>query len=100
MLLNAYGWWKVSQITYIIALAAFGLGTAVVPGRAVRLRQPAPRPQAAAAKAPAIEQITGHRPTPDAAGQAPTSARRRRPSAAGGSADRPSARRTALAQVR
>jgi hypothetical protein len=27
MLLNAYGWWKVSQITYIIALAAFGLGT-------------------------------------------------------------------------
>jgi hypothetical protein len=28
MLLNAYGWWKVSQITYIIALAMFGLGTA------------------------------------------------------------------------
>ena len=28
MLLNAYGWWKVSQITYIIALVAFGLGTA------------------------------------------------------------------------
>jgi hypothetical protein len=27
MLLNAYGWWKVSQITYIIALACFGLGT-------------------------------------------------------------------------
>jgi hypothetical protein len=27
MLLNAYGWWKVSQITYIIALAAFGLAT-------------------------------------------------------------------------
>jgi hypothetical protein len=26
MLLNAYGWWKVSQIAYIIALAAFGLG--------------------------------------------------------------------------
>jgi len=26
MLLNAYGWWKVSQITYIVALAAFGLG--------------------------------------------------------------------------
>jgi hypothetical protein len=26
MLLNAYGWWKVSQITYIIALAVFGLG--------------------------------------------------------------------------
>jgi hypothetical protein len=26
MLLNAFGWWKVSQITYIAALAAFGLG--------------------------------------------------------------------------
>jgi hypothetical protein len=26
MLLSAYGWWKVSQITYIISLAAFGLG--------------------------------------------------------------------------
>ncbi len=26
MLLNAYGWWKVSQITYIAALIAFGLG--------------------------------------------------------------------------
>ncbi len=27
ILLNAYGWWKVSQITYIISLVAFGLGT-------------------------------------------------------------------------
>jgi len=26
MLLNAYGWWKVSQITYIASLAAFALG--------------------------------------------------------------------------
>ena len=26
MLLNAFGWWKVSQITYIAALIAFGLG--------------------------------------------------------------------------
>ena len=26
MLLNAYGWWKVSQITYIAALVSFGLG--------------------------------------------------------------------------
>ena len=26
ILLNAYGWWKVSQITYIAALAALGLG--------------------------------------------------------------------------
>jgi hypothetical protein len=27
MLLNAYGWWKVSQITYVISLVMFGLGT-------------------------------------------------------------------------
>jgi hypothetical protein len=27
MLLNAYGWWKVSQIVYIISLVVFGLGT-------------------------------------------------------------------------
>ena len=27
MLLNAYGWWKVSQIVYIISLVAFGFGT-------------------------------------------------------------------------
>jgi hypothetical protein len=26
LLLNAFGWWKVSQITYIAALTAFGLG--------------------------------------------------------------------------
>ena len=26
MLLNAYGWWKVSQITYIISLVLFGFG--------------------------------------------------------------------------
>jgi hypothetical protein len=26
MLLNAFGWWKVSQITYIISLITFGLG--------------------------------------------------------------------------
>jgi hypothetical protein len=32
MLLNAYGWWKVSQITYIISLVAFGLGTVAALG--------------------------------------------------------------------
>jgi hypothetical protein len=26
MLLNAYGWWKVSQITYIAAIVSFVLG--------------------------------------------------------------------------
>jgi hypothetical protein len=35
MLLNAYGWWKVSQITYIISLVAFGLGTVAGLGSAV-----------------------------------------------------------------
>ena len=30
MLLNAFGWWKVSQITYIASLAAFGLGGLVL----------------------------------------------------------------------
>jgi len=34
MLLNAYGWWKVSQITYIISLAAFGLGALAAIGSA------------------------------------------------------------------
>jgi hypothetical protein len=28
MLLSAYGWWKVSQIVYIVSLVLFGLGTA------------------------------------------------------------------------
>ena len=39
MLLNAYGWWKVSQITYIISLVCFGLGglTAIGTGLALVL---------------------------------------------------------------
>jgi hypothetical protein len=32
MLLNAYGWWKVSQITYIASLIAFGLAGLVFIG--------------------------------------------------------------------
>jgi hypothetical protein len=32
MLLNAYGWWKVSQITYIASLVSFGLGGLVFLG--------------------------------------------------------------------
>jgi hypothetical protein len=35
MLLNAYGWWKVSQITYIISLVSFGLGALAAIGSAV-----------------------------------------------------------------
>jgi len=34
MLLNAYGWWKVSQITYIISLVMFGLGALAAIGSA------------------------------------------------------------------
>ena len=64
MLLNAYGWWKVSQITYIIALVMFGLGTVAAAGSLLgfaRIRRE--RPGAVVfASAPAIEQITqtGH----------------------------------------
>jgi hypothetical protein len=49
MLLNAYGWWKVSQITYIIALVAFGLGTVAGLGSIFLLafgRRNAPQPPA------------------------------------------------------
>jgi hypothetical protein len=35
MLLNAYGWWKVSQITYIISLVSFGLGALAAIGSAL-----------------------------------------------------------------
>jgi hypothetical protein len=58
MLLNAYGWWKVSQITYIASLAAFGLGSvsflAGVFGFA-RIRRDR---RIATVVGPAIEQIT------------------------------------------
>jgi hypothetical protein len=37
MLLNAYGWWKVSQITYILALVAFALGGLAAIGSALSL---------------------------------------------------------------
>ena len=63
MLLNAYGWWKVSQITYIASLALFGLGTvsflAGLFGFASLRRD---RKPATAQVGPAIEQINeaGH----------------------------------------
>ncbi len=62
MLLNAYGWWKVSQIAYIISLVAFGLGTVSLLGGIfgfVSLRHDR---KLAAAKAPVAEQIkeAGH----------------------------------------
>jgi len=59
MLLNAYGWWKVSQITYILSLFAFGFGglsfLAGIFGFA-KLRREAP---VATVVGPAAEQITG-----------------------------------------
>jgi hypothetical protein len=35
MLLNAYGWWKVSQITYIVSIASFALGGLILAGTAL-----------------------------------------------------------------
>ena len=62
MLLNAYGWWKVSQITYIVSLALFGLGGLALAAGAfgfARIRRE--RPGALVfSGAPAIEQITSH----------------------------------------
>jgi hypothetical protein len=64
MLLNAYGWWKVSQITYIISLVLFGLGTVgFLAGLFGFARIRRERPGAVMFRdAPAIEQIkdAGH----------------------------------------
>ena len=62
MLLNAYGWWKVSQITYIIALAAFGLGAVSFLAGIFGFAGLRHDRKLANAMAPAIEQITeaGH----------------------------------------
>ena len=58
MLLSAYGWWKVSQITYIISLAAFGLGAVSFLGGLFGFASLRHDRKLAAAKAPAIEQIS------------------------------------------
>ncbi len=60
MLLNAYGWWKVSQLTYIAALAAFGFGAvSFLTGLFFAAFR---SDRKTVAKAPVIEQITeaGH----------------------------------------
>src|SRR6202142_165841 len=44
MLLNAYGWWKVSQLTYIAALVAFALGGLTLIGSLFRLAAGPPTP--------------------------------------------------------
>jgi hypothetical protein len=62
MLLNAYGWWKVSQITYIVSLVMFGLGTVSFLGGLFGFASLRHDRKLAAAKAPAVEQISeaGH----------------------------------------
>jgi hypothetical protein len=62
MLLNAYGWWKVSQIAYIISLVLFGLGTVTFLGGLFGFASYRHDRKLAAAKAPAIEHINkaGH----------------------------------------
>jgi hypothetical protein len=62
MLLNAYGWWKVSQIVYIISLVAFGLGTVSFLTGLFGFASLRHDRKLAAAKAPAVEHITeaGH----------------------------------------
>jgi hypothetical protein len=47
MLLNAYGWWKVSQITYIASITALSLGGLALVGSVIGLafgRKPQPAP--------------------------------------------------------
>jgi hypothetical protein len=63
MLLNAYGWWKVSQITYIVSLVMFGLGTvSFLAGLFGFARIRRERPGAVMFRsAPAIEQISDTR---------------------------------------
>ena len=62
MLLSAYGWWKVSQVTYIISLAAFGLGALSFLGGLFGFASLRRDRKLAVAKAPAIEQLNeaGH----------------------------------------
>ena len=60
MLLNAYGWWKVSQIVYIVSLVLFGLGT-VAGLAAAYLFTFAGRPRSAA---PVAQPGAATRPSP------------------------------------
>ena len=57
MLLSAYGWWKVSQITYIISLAAFGLGALSFLGGLFGFASFRRDRKPAVAQAPVIEQL-------------------------------------------
>ena len=58
ILLNAYGWWKVSQLTYIVSLILFGLGTlSLLAGLFGFFRIHRERPGAVMFGAPEVEQI-------------------------------------------
>jgi hypothetical protein len=57
MLLNAYGWWKVSQITYIASIVAFSLGGLALAGGAFGFAT-SRKTRLAAVTAPDIETIT------------------------------------------
>jgi hypothetical protein len=57
MLLNAYGWWKVSQITYIASLVAFALGGLTLAGGVFGLAT-SRKTRPVTATAPDIETIT------------------------------------------
>ena len=69
MLLNAYGWWKVSQITYIAAIVSFALGGLVAAGLAVRPHR----------RTPPRDRPRDHRRHPRHARMTPGSASGRRP---------------------
>ena len=56
MLLNAYGWWKVSQITYVASLVALSLGSLALLGGVFGLAT-SRKPQHATVTAPDIETI-------------------------------------------
>ncbi len=62
MLLNAYGWWKVSQITYVVSLVLFGLGTVSFLAGAFGFARIRREQAGAVVFGPPIEQITdaGH----------------------------------------
>ncbi|HXL91807.1 MAG TPA: hypothetical protein VN969_22910 [Streptosporangiaceae bacterium] len=58
MLLNAYGWWKVSQITYIASIAALSLGGLALIGGVFGLAASRKTQHVAVTAQPDIETIT------------------------------------------
>jgi hypothetical protein len=57
MLLNAFGWWKMSQIAYIAALTLFGLGTIALAGGAVTATRTRPDHPATVVPQPATTKV-------------------------------------------